>query len=141
MKVAGPRRLCWAWSCGRSRAAGVAAAMAPGGASVFARLTQASGSGKPAAKRCRRDWRRLRRVCPPCGARLVSWARSGRAAVAGRRSSARQVAAAHHSAGSSRSTQFPDLMALAGRYGLQFGQPDWLPGLITRYNLTPPPGS
>ena len=27
---------------------------------------------------------------------------------------------------------------LAGRYGLQFGQPDWLPGLISRYALTPP---
>jgi quercetin dioxygenase-like cupin family protein len=34
-----------------------------------------------------------------------------------------------------------DLIALAGRYGLQFGQPDWLPGLISRYGLTPPPGS
>jgi quercetin dioxygenase-like cupin family protein len=29
---------------------------------------------------------------------------------------------------------------LASRYGLQFGQPDWLPGLISRYRLTPPPG-
>jgi hypothetical protein len=29
---------------------------------------------------------------------------------------------------------------LAGRYGLQFGQPDWLPDVISRYNLTPPPG-
>jgi hypothetical protein len=34
-----------------------------------------------------------------------------------------------------------DMMALAGRYGLQFGQPDWLPDLITRYSLTPPQGS
>jgi hypothetical protein len=31
------------------------------------------------------------------------------------------------------------VMALAGRYGLQFSQPDWLPGLIARYDLTPPP--
>ena len=36
--------------------------------------------------------------------------------------------------------QLPDLIALADRYGLQFGQPEWLPGLITRYGLTPPPG-
>ncbi|MWA01314.1 cupin domain-containing protein [Actinomadura sp. LD22] len=28
---------------------------------------------------------------------------------------------------------------LAGRYGLSFGRPDWLPGLIDRYDLTPPP--
>jgi len=34
--------------------------------------------------------------------------------------------------------QVPDIMALADRYGLQLGQPDWLPGLIARYNLTPP---
>ena len=34
-----------------------------------------------------------------------------------------------------------DAAALAGRYGLQFGQPDWLPDLVTRYNLTPPPGT
>lgn len=33
------------------------------------------------------------------------------------------------------------VMALAGRYGLQFGQPDWLPDLISRYHLTPPPGA
>jgi hypothetical protein len=31
-----------------------------------------------------------------------------------------------------------DVMAMADRYGLQLGQPDWLPGLIARYNLTPP---
>ncbi len=36
--------------------------------------------------------------------------------------------------------QPPEVMALAGRYGLQFGQPDWLPELIGRYHLTPPPG-
>ena len=35
----------------------------------------------------------------------------------------------------------PDVMALADRYGLQFGQPDWLPDLISRYHLTPPPGA
>ena len=36
--------------------------------------------------------------------------------------------------------QLPDIMALASRYGLQFGQPNWLPELISRYHLTPPPG-
>jgi mannose-6-phosphate isomerase-like protein (cupin superfamily) len=30
---------------------------------------------------------------------------------------------------------------IADRYGLQFGQPDWLPDIITRYGLTPPPGA
>jgi len=25
--------------------------------------------------------------------------------------------------------------------GLQLGQPDWLPELIARYRLTPPPGA
>ena len=34
-----------------------------------------------------------------------------------------------------------DILALAGRYGLEFGRPDWLPGLISRYHLTPPPGA
>jgi quercetin dioxygenase-like cupin family protein len=28
---------------------------------------------------------------------------------------------------------------LASNYGLQFGQPEWLPDVISRYNLTPPP--
>ena len=28
---------------------------------------------------------------------------------------------------------------LAANYGLQFGQPEWLPDVISRYNLTPPP--
>jgi hypothetical protein len=28
---------------------------------------------------------------------------------------------------------------LAERYGLQFGQPDWLPDVISRFGLTPPP--
>jgi hypothetical protein len=32
-------------------------------------------------------------------------------------------------------------MALADRYGLRFGRPDWLPDLIARYHLTPPPGA
>ena len=31
------------------------------------------------------------------------------------------------------------VMDLADRYGLQFGQPDWLPDLIARYDLTPLP--
>jgi quercetin dioxygenase-like cupin family protein len=39
------------------------------------------------------------------------------------------------------SPQLPDVMALASRYGLEFGQPDWLPELISRYHLTPPPGT
>jgi quercetin dioxygenase-like cupin family protein len=30
------------------------------------------------------------------------------------------------------------LMPLAARYGVQLGQPEWLPDVITRYNLTPP---
>jgi quercetin dioxygenase-like cupin family protein len=30
---------------------------------------------------------------------------------------------------------------LAERYGLEFGNPAWLPDVIARYNLTPPPGS
>jgi len=29
---------------------------------------------------------------------------------------------------------------LATRYQLPFAQPDWLPDIIARYNLTPPPG-
>ena len=37
--------------------------------------------------------------------------------------------------------QLPEFIALAGRYGLQGGQPDWLPDLIARYHLTPPPGA
>jgi hypothetical protein len=32
------------------------------------------------------------------------------------------------------------VVALAERYGLQFGEPEWLPDLISRYGLTPPPG-
>jgi quercetin dioxygenase-like cupin family protein len=28
--------------------------------------------------------------------------------------------------------------AMAARYGLQFGEPEWLPDLISRYGLTPP---
>jgi len=35
---------------------------------------------------------------------------------------------------------FDDLLRIAGRYGLQFAQPEWLPDIIARYNLTPPPG-
>jgi hypothetical protein len=36
--------------------------------------------------------------------------------------------------------QLPQVMALADRYGLQLAQPDWLPELIARYHVTPPPG-
>lgn len=31
------------------------------------------------------------------------------------------------------------VITLAERYGLQFGEPDWLPDVISRYGLTPPP--
>lgn len=35
----------------------------------------------------------------------------------------------------------PEAVAeIAARYGLEFGRPDWLPDVISRYNLTPPPG-
>ena len=35
----------------------------------------------------------------------------------------------------------PEILAgLAERYGLEFGAPDWLPDVIARYELTPPPG-
>jgi quercetin dioxygenase-like cupin family protein len=37
--------------------------------------------------------------------------------------------------------QLPEFIALADRYGLQGGQPDWLPDLIARYQLTPPAGA
>ena len=30
---------------------------------------------------------------------------------------------------------------LADRYGLPFASPDWLPDVIERYGLTPPPGA
>ena len=32
-----------------------------------------------------------------------------------------------------------DIAALAAAYGLQFGEPDWLPDVISRYGLTPLP--
>ncbi|MCC0100293.1 cupin domain-containing protein [Streptomyces flavotricini] len=32
------------------------------------------------------------------------------------------------------------LPALAAKYGLVFGRPAWLPDVIARYDLTPPPG-
>ena len=35
---------------------------------------------------------------------------------------------------------FDQIAALADSYGLQFGQADWLPDIIARYGLTPPPG-
>nr|WP_283254071.1 hypothetical protein [Rhodococcus sp. USK13] len=31
-----------------------------------------------------------------------------------------------------------EIAAIAERYGLQFGEPDWLPDVIARYALTPP---
>jgi quercetin dioxygenase-like cupin family protein len=35
----------------------------------------------------------------------------------------------------------PEAVAeIAARYGLEFGRPDWLPDVIARYKLTPPPG-
>ena len=34
---------------------------------------------------------------------------------------------------------FEGLSAIAERYGLKFGQAEWLPDIIARYNLTPPP--
>ncbi|WP_258319033.1 hypothetical protein [Streptomyces griseorubiginosus] len=30
--------------------------------------------------------------------------------------------------------------ALAAKYGLEFGRPTWLPDIVSRYGLTPPPG-
>jgi hypothetical protein len=39
------------------------------------------------------------------------------------------------SAGPPQAGQVP---ALAERYGLQFGQPAWLPGVISRFGLTAP---
>jgi quercetin dioxygenase-like cupin family protein len=35
---------------------------------------------------------------------------------------------------------FADVAALAARYDLPFSRPDWLPDVIARYNLIPPPG-
>jgi len=35
----------------------------------------------------------------------------------------------------------PEVMGeLAERYGLEFGNPPWLPDIVDRYRLTPPPG-
>jgi len=34
----------------------------------------------------------------------------------------------------------PTIAALAANYRLQFGEPEWLPDVISRYGLTPPPG-
>ena len=36
--------------------------------------------------------------------------------------------------------QLEVLSELGGKYGLQFGNPDWLPDVIQRYGLTPLPG-
>jgi quercetin dioxygenase-like cupin family protein len=35
---------------------------------------------------------------------------------------------------------FADIVELAGRYQLPFSRPEWLPDVIARYNLIPPPG-
>ncbi len=35
---------------------------------------------------------------------------------------------------------FADVAELAARYQLPFSRPDWLPDVIARYDLTPPPG-
>lgn len=35
---------------------------------------------------------------------------------------------------------FDRLVGVADRYGLLFSQPDWLPDVIERFGLTPPPG-
>jgi quercetin dioxygenase-like cupin family protein len=35
---------------------------------------------------------------------------------------------------------FDQLAALAANYGLEFGDAPWLPDIITRYQLNPPPG-
>lgn len=32
-------------------------------------------------------------------------------------------------------------LEIAERYGLEFAEPSWLPEIIQRYNLTPPPGA
>lgn len=36
---------------------------------------------------------------------------------------------------------FADIAALAANYGLEFGEAPWLPDVIARYSLTPPPGA
>ena len=36
--------------------------------------------------------------------------------------------------------EFEKIAAIADRYGLVFGQADWLPDVIARYGLNPPPG-
>lgn len=35
----------------------------------------------------------------------------------------------------------PTIAELGARYGLEFGRPEWLPDVISRYALTPPPGA
>ena len=34
---------------------------------------------------------------------------------------------------------FADVQELGAKYGLEFGEPEWLPDIIGRYGLTPPP--
>lgn len=36
---------------------------------------------------------------------------------------------------------FGALSAIADRYGLELARPDWLPDILQRYDLTPPPGA
>lgn len=42
-------------------------------------------------------------------------------------------------AGEAGGTDLPTVTALADRYGLPFAEPEWLPDVIARYGLTPPP--
>jgi len=37
--------------------------------------------------------------------------------------------------------EMPRVAELAERYGVPMAEPDWLPDVIARYNLTPPPGA
>ena len=34
---------------------------------------------------------------------------------------------------------FAEVVELGAKYGLEFGEPEWLPDVIGRYGLTPPP--
>lgn len=34
--------------------------------------------------------------------------------------------------------EYAEVAAIADRYGLSFGQPDWLPEIVSRYHLNPP---
>ena len=41
----------------------------------------------------------------------------------------------------SGSAEFDQVARLASAYGLHFSEAEWLPDVIARYGLTPPPGS